>query len=57
VEEVEMGGAYNTYGEEKNAYIILLESLKERSLGKRNGRWKDNIKMDILNMTGRHGLD
>ena len=52
-----MGGAYNTYGEEKNAYIILLESLKERSLGKRNGRWKDNIKMDILNMTGRHGLD
>jgi len=52
-----MGGAYSTYGVNKNAYINFLESLKERSLGKRKGRWKDNIKMVILNKTGGHGLD
>jgi hypothetical protein len=47
VKEVEMGGAYSTYGENKNAYIILLASPKEKSLGKRKSKWKNNIKMDL----------
>jgi hypothetical protein len=47
VKEVEISGAYSTYMEKKNACTILLESLKERSLGKRKSRWKDNIKMDL----------
>lgn len=42
-----MGGVYSTHGEKKNAYIILLESLKEISLGKRRSIWKDSIKIDV----------
>jgi len=38
VKEVEMGGAYSTYAEKKNAYIILLESLKES--------YSENVRVD-----------
>jgi hypothetical protein len=47
VKEFEVGGAYSTYGKKKNAYIILLKNLKERSLGKSKIRWKYNIKVDL----------
>jgi hypothetical protein len=39
VKEVEVGGAYSTYGKKKN--------LKERSLGKSKIKWKDNINVNL----------
>jgi hypothetical protein len=44
-------------GEKRNAYRILVgKSEGKRPLGRRRGRWVNNIKMD-LRERGLHGVD
>jgi hypothetical protein len=43
-----MGRTYNTNGERRNAYKILVENPEgKRQLGRPRRRWVDNIKMDL----------
>jgi hypothetical protein len=47
-EEDEVGRAYNTNGEKRNAYRILVGSQKgKRPLGRLKLRWVVNIKIDL----------
>jgi hypothetical protein len=44
----EMGRAYNTNGERRNACRILVGKPEGmRPLGRPRGRWVDNVKMDV----------
>jgi hypothetical protein len=52
-----MGRVCSTYGEERNAYRILVGKPEgKRLLGRPGRRWKDNIKMDDREI-GRGGMD
>jgi hypothetical protein len=43
-----MGRAFNTHGEVRNAYIILVgKPERKRFIGRPMRRWEDNIKMDL----------
>ena len=43
-----MGGACGTYGEKRNAYMVLLvKHERKRPFGRPERRWDDNIKMDL----------
>jgi hypothetical protein len=43
-----MGGAYNTDGEERDVYRILVGKHEEkRPMGRPKFRWEDNIKVDL----------
>jgi hypothetical protein len=46
-----MGGACNTYVENRGVYRILVERLEgRRPLGRTKRRWEKNIKMDLQDM-------
>jgi hypothetical protein len=46
--EYEMGRAYSTYGEIRNAYKILVVKREgRRPRGTPRRRWEDNIRMDL----------
>jgi hypothetical protein len=48
IKEDEMGRAYSTDEEKRNAYRILVgESVGQRPLGRPRRRWEDNIRMDF----------
>jgi hypothetical protein len=48
VKEDEMGSAFRTNGETRNAYWILVEKPEgKRLLGRPRCRWVDNIKTDL----------
>jgi hypothetical protein len=48
VKEDEMGGAYSTNGEKRNAYRISVGKPEgKRPLGRPRCRWEDSIKMDL----------
>jgi hypothetical protein len=50
----EMGGAFSTNGEKRNAYRLLVRKPEGKiPLGKPRRRWVDNIEMDL----GEIGLD
>ena len=52
-----MDGAYNTYGESRCIYRVLVGKPEgKRQLGRRRRRWEDNIKMDLQEVECR-GLD
>jgi hypothetical protein len=54
----EMGRAYSTNGEKRNAYRILVGKPEgKRSLGKSRRRWVDNIKMDLIEWFGMDWID
>jgi hypothetical protein len=41
----EMGGAYGTYGENRNAYRVLVRKHEaKRRMGRHSNKWEDNIK-------------
>jgi hypothetical protein len=43
-----MGRAYNTNGEKRNSYILLVgKAERKRPLEKPRRRWVDNIKMNV----------
>jgi hypothetical protein len=42
-----MDGEYNTYGERRGAYMVLVGPEGKKPLGRRRLRWEDNIKMDL----------
>jgi hypothetical protein len=43
----------STYGEKRNAYRILVGTLREkRPLGRSRRRWVDNIKIDLREIGG-----
>jgi hypothetical protein len=49
-----MGRAYNTNGNERNAYRILVgKPERKRPLGRQRHRWVDNIKLDLR---GKYGM-
>ena len=53
-----MGEAFSTYEGEKISYGLLVEKPEERRpLGRPRCRWEDNIKIDIQEVSGGHGLD
>jgi hypothetical protein len=44
----EMGRAWNTYGERRCAYrVLVLRPDGERAIGRPRNRWEDNIKMEL----------
>jgi hypothetical protein len=44
-----VGGTCGTNGEKRNVYRLLVGKLGgKRPLGRPKRRWKDNIKMDLL---------
>jgi hypothetical protein len=46
-----MGRACSTFGEKRNAYMILVgKSEGKRPLGRPKHKWEDNIKMDLREM-------
>jgi hypothetical protein len=48
IEKNKMGGTCSTYGEKSNVYRVLVRKTEgKRPLGRRRGRWEDNIKMDL----------
>ena len=48
-EEHEVDGACSTYGGSRGVYRVLAEKLEgKRPLGRPRHRWKDNIKIDVL---------
>jgi hypothetical protein len=48
VKEDEMDRTFNTNGEKRNAYRILVGKREEkRPLGRPRRRWVENIKMDL----------
>jgi hypothetical protein len=48
VKEDEMGRAYSTHGEKRNAYRILLGMPEgKRPIRRPRHRWEDNIKIDL----------
>jgi hypothetical protein len=48
IKQNEMGGACGTYWENRIAYRVLMGKTKGRGpLGRRRGRWEDNIKIPI----------
>jgi hypothetical protein len=52
--EAEMGRAYSTNGEKRNAYRIFVGMPEgKRSLGRPRHKWVENIKMDLREI----GLD
>jgi hypothetical protein len=43
-----MGRACGTYGEERNAYTVLVGRAEgRRPLGRHRPKWEDNIKIDF----------
>jgi hypothetical protein len=57
VKEDEMGRAYSTTGEKRNAYRVLLGKPEgKRPLERPRQRWVDNIKIDLREM-GWYDLD
>jgi len=48
---------YMSMGESRSVYRLLVGKHEEKKLlGRPRSRWKDNIKMDLLNV-GRGGMD
>jgi hypothetical protein len=49
IEKNEMGGACNTYGEQRGVYRVLVGKREgKRPHGRTRRKWQDNIKMDLL---------
>jgi len=47
----EMGGACSKYGDRRGTYRVLVGSPEgKRPFGRPRRRWKDNIKMDLLDV-------
>jgi hypothetical protein len=57
VKEDEMGRAYSTNGEKRNAYRILVGKPEgKKPLGRSRRRWVDKIKIDLREI-GWDGMD
>jgi len=57
IKKNEMGRAGGMYGEKRCRQGFVGESEGKRPLGRPRHRWEDNIKMDLQEMGGGHGLD